>query len=588
LKKYKSFHFNSKTFKELFFSLLGIAFITFGLMALVVIRHAADSMKKEEIRIAENKIHTILEDIENQEKIMKDMAVKFASYPEFRLDKADKNYKRIEIAKILQDYNFVSGIAEHFFLKYKSDNSIYTSGGTTTRLKVFLADKLKIDAESELKSILESEELGKQEKTIVLREGECILFIFPLKTYITSREGTAEYLCVTSSTDVLSERIENFVGKLNGELAVYYDEVCIYGDESLTGKEIIEGSSIGGNIYAKLRLNTREYFSLRSLFSVKEAAVFFAIAIILIFLAIMVASWNFRPIRRIATRFEKEFDGPASDWGDIESMIDALLSMKEKEQEVMQECYRKLREQVVQLVASGEYSYKLENCMTLLNIRWNAPFFGLIRCDLPEQPMDIGREDEIRNGIEDLSGDGLYLYPYKNAGGEWNVLVAAEESYLLEETMELMQSVFEVIGLTMSMELIARGNNLKELKANEQTESKEEKNANKKESKIARQIVAYIKENCTDYNMSLELVAQEFQITTQYLCKIIKQQIGMSYKEYLTELRIAEAKRMLVEEELNVTEVCTRVGYTNVSNFIRVFQKYTGMTPAKFRDGSKE
>ena len=86
--------------------------------------------------------------------------------------------------------------------------------------------------------------------------------------------------------------------------------------------------------------------------------------------------------------------------------------------------------------------------------------------------------------------------------------------------------------------------------------------------------------------MSLELVAQQFGITTSYLCRIIKQQIGMSYKEYITELRIAKAKELLFERELSLSEVCMRVGYTNVSNFIRVFQKYTGMTPAKFRDAN--
>ena len=205
-----------------------------------------------------------------------------------------------------------------------------------------------------------------------------------------------------------------------------------------------------------------------------------------------------------------------------------------------------------------------------------------------------------------MSGDGLYLYPYKDGESSWKVLVAVEESYQLEETMELMQSVFEVMEIGMSMELIAQGSELKELCQREALEDLKENNMphveisaqptterkvksdSKKESKIARQIAAYIKENCTDYNMSLELVAQEFQITPQYLCRIIKQQIGMSYKEYLTELRISEAKRLLNEEELSVTEVCTRVGYTNASNFIRVFQKYTGMTPAKFRDGNGE
>ena len=240
------------------------------------------------------------------------------------------------------------------------------------------------------------------------------------------------------------------------------------------------------------------------------------------------------------------------------------------------------------------------------SIKWNASFFGLIKCSFNNKDL-MDRGEEIRKGIEGLSGDGLYLYPHKENEGVWNVLVAAEESYQLEETIELLQSVFEVMELSADMELTSKGSDLKELCRKEAGSTLEDSSAinaevlqpteaevddenkagSKKESGLACQIAAYIKEHCTDYNISLELVAQEFQITTSYLCRIIKQQVGMSYKEYLTELRIAEAKRLLIEEEFSVTEVCMRVGYTNTSNFIRVFQKYTGMTPAKFRDTNR-
>ena len=44
--------------------------MAFGLVGLVVIRHVADNMKQEQIRISENKIYTILEDLENQDEIL--------------------------------------------------------------------------------------------------------------------------------------------------------------------------------------------------------------------------------------------------------------------------------------------------------------------------------------------------------------------------------------------------------------------------------------------------------------------------------------------------------------------------------------
>lgn len=606
MKKYKSFHFNSKTFKEFFFSLLGIAFMAFGLVGLVVIRHVADNMKQEQIRISENKIYTILEDLENQDEILRDMAVKFASYPEFRIDEGDNKYKEIQMLDTLQYYNFASGIAEQLFLKYASNSNVYTFGGATLPLKVFLKERARFsDTETEeIMHILEDKEAGGQEEARVLRKNEHILFLFPLKAYASSREGTADFFCVVSSTDTLQERIQNLVGNIEGMLAIYYDDVLIYGEKVSKVREYFESVSTGGRIRAEFELNAKNYFSLKNIFSVKEAVFLLVIAIILIILAIVVASWNFRPIRRIAERYENVLDGNVSDWGDVERMIDSLLDMKEKKQEVLQERYSKLREQVVALVVAGEYSYKLENFMTLLNIKWNASFFGLIKCILNDKALTLDRGEEIRRGIEGLSGDGLYLYPHKEDECVWNVLVAAEESYQLEETMELLQSVFEIMGLSVDMELTSKGSELKALCLKETGSNLEEQEAmmaadlqfpeakaddknkvgSKKESRLACQIATYIREHCTDYNISLDLVAQEFQITTSYLCRIIKQQVGMSYKEYLTELRIAEAKRLLMEEEISVTEVCMRVGYTNTSNFIRVFQKYTGMTPAKFRD----
>ena len=58
----------------------------------------------------------------------------------------------------------------------------------------------------------------------------------------------------------------------------------------------------------------------------------------------------------------------------------------------------------------------------------------------------------------------------------------------------------------------------------------------------------------------------------------------MNYKEYLTRLRMTEAKRLLQSRNANISDVCRKTGYSNVSHFIKTFQKYEGITPAKYRD----
>ena len=85
-------------------------------------------------------------------------------------------------------------------------------------------------------------------------------------------------------------------------------------------------------------------------------------------------------------------------------------------------------------------------------------------------------------------------------------------------------------------------------------------------------------------NEALEYVASQFTTHPSYLSRIIKQELGIGYKEYLMELRMNKAKELLLDPNVSVANVCVMIGYTNTSHFIKLFQKHTGMTPAKYRD----
>ena len=58
----------------------------------------------------------------------------------------------------------------------------------------------------------------------------------------------------------------------------------------------------------------------------------------------------------------------------------------------------------------------------------------------------------------------------------------------------------------------------------------------------------------------------------------------MNYKEYLTMLRMEEAQRLLQLGDQSVIEISQQVGYVNISYFIKLFQKHTGMTPAIYKE----
>ena len=83
--------------------------------------------------------------------------------------------------------------------------------------------------------------------------------------------------------------------------------------------------------------------------------------------------------------------------------------------------------------------------------------------------------------------------------------------------------------------------------------------------------------------LSLEEVAGTLGVTSQYLSKIVKEDTGLTFKEYMTELRIEESKRLLKRGDLSMKDICYKVGYNDTSYFIRAFKKYEGLTPKDYQ-----
>ena len=64
---------------------------------------------------------------------------------------------------------------------------------------------------------------------------------------------------------------------------------------------------------------------------------------------------------------------------------------------------------------------------------------------------------------------------------------------------------------------------------------------------------------------------------------LFRSQVGITVIEYLTSIRINQAKQRLLVTESNCTQICFEVGYNNQSYFTRIFKQVVGMTPRQFR-----
>ncbi len=99
---------------------------------------------------------------------------------------------------------------------------------------------------------------------------------------------------------------------------------------------------------------------------------------------------------------------------------------------------------------------------------------------------------------------------------------------------------------------------------------------------IIARLEDYIKVHFRE-NINLEDVAAVACITPNYLSKQFRARKGMNLREYINQIRIQEAKRLLLTTKLSVSEVAGLAGYENISYFSTVFRKITGMSPVDWR-----
>ncbi len=113
------------------------------------------------------------------------------------------------------------------------------------------------------------------------------------------------------------------------------------------------------------------------------------------------------------------------------------------------------------------------------------------------------------------------------------------------------------------------------------------KNNNKIKIKLFEDVKNFIKENI-ETELELEKVANNFGLSVYYFSRTFKEVTGINYSEYVNKCRIDIAKELLSTGEMNVKEVCYKVGYNDPNYFSKVFKKYEGISPVNFKIAIEE
>lgn len=99
---------------------------------------------------------------------------------------------------------------------------------------------------------------------------------------------------------------------------------------------------------------------------------------------------------------------------------------------------------------------------------------------------------------------------------------------------------------------------------------------------VLDEVLHYIHNNYQE-NLKLETIAPLFGYNSSYLGKLFSKKLGINFNSYLDQVRIEEAKKLLMDNSMKVYEIAEQVGYKNVDYFHRKFKKYEGTSPAEYR-----
>ena len=104
---------------------------------------------------------------------------------------------------------------------------------------------------------------------------------------------------------------------------------------------------------------------------------------------------------------------------------------------------------------------------------------------------------------------------------------------------------------------------------------------------FAIRVIDFIRDHISDESLSSEKIETHFKISKMQLYRKLKAVTGWSVNSLIREVRISEAKKLLKNPTLNISEVAYHLGFTDPLYFSKYFKKEVGVSPVQFRKNSK-
>jgi AraC-like DNA-binding protein len=156
--------------------------------------------------------------------------------------------------------------------------------------------------------------------------------------------------------------------------------------------------------------------------------------------------------------------------------------------------------------------------------------------------------------------------------GKTNILIAQKLKLLLKRTdFDIIVGLFEILSI------LSDSKDLKFINTESYTPAED----NSKNDRLSI-VFSHVKEHYME-DITLQSISKIAHLTPPSFCRLFKARTKKHFVEYLSEVRISNACRYLMESDRSISEVAYICGYKTVSNFNKLFKKITGLTPQAYK-----
>jgi YesN/AraC family two-component response regulator len=118
--------------------------------------------------------------------------------------------------------------------------------------------------------------------------------------------------------------------------------------------------------------------------------------------------------------------------------------------------------------------------------------------------------------------------------------------------------------------------------AQQQADKVEQPEVKGNDEQLMERIMKVINKNLSDSDFNVEILTSEVGISRAQLHRKMKEMTGLSTSEFIRNIRLEQAARLLKEQKINVTQVAYTVGFSNLAHFSTIFRKHFGVSPSEY------